>query len=73
MKLEALTRGRGALGRAVGALLAAAHGAPGPPALDWIVALEAEVLPRLAGFIRWTERLGRRRGRREGTRDEGEG
>ncbi len=63
VKVEALTRARAAFGRAVGSLLAATEQPPDAPALDWIVALEAEVLPRLAGLIRWTERL-ERRGRR---------
>lgn len=72
VKLEALTRARAALGRAVGALLAAADGPPESPALDWVVALEAEVMPRLAGFIRWTEKLGRRQERRGAPREERE-
>ena len=64
VKLEALTRARAAMGRAVGTLLAFAAAAPEAPALDWIVTIEAEAMPRLAGLIRWTEKLGRNKERR---------
>ncbi len=62
LKLEAVNRARAGLGRAAGALALAAGPEPNEPIASWLAALEGEVLPAVAGFARWTDRL--RKGRR---------
>lgn len=61
VKLEALKRTRAALARAVARLLVGCGIPPAEPARSWVVALEAEVVPAVAGFARWADNLGRSR------------
>lgn len=56
IKCEAFTRARSHLSRCI-TLLLLADPAPDPPAARHAAALEAEVLPRLAGLTRWAEAL----------------
>lgn len=60
-KLRALHGARSRLARAAGVLLLQSQLPPAEPVHGWVVALETEVIPALAGFTRWAEGL---RGRR---------
>ncbi|MCP4990138.1 MAG: hypothetical protein GY928_30100 [Colwellia sp.] len=62
LKLEALNRARRELARATGLLLLEGGIPPAEPVHGWVAALEAEVLPAVAGLARWADGLrGRRR------------
>jgi len=55
-RLEALTRTRAAMSRAVAGLLLAGPLPPADPVRGWVVSLEHEVLPPLSGLFRRAER-----------------
>lgn len=59
VKLEAVNRARGALARSAGSLFLLAGLEPREPMARWLAVLEGEMLPAVAGFARWTDRLGR--------------
>ncbi len=61
VKLAALDRCRAALGRVAGRLALATAPKSEPAIIDWLVALESQVLPAVAGFARWADRLETRR------------
>ncbi len=61
LKLAALHRARSGFARLVGLLLLAGAIPPAEPIHAWVTALENEVLPAPAGFVRWTEGLKDRR------------
>ena len=57
LKLAAVNRARAALARVVGCLLMEAGIPPPEPAFGWLTTLEGEVMPAVAGFARWVDRL----------------
>lgn len=59
-KLAAVGRARGSLAQAVALLLLEAGMPPAEPVAAWVAALEGEVIPAVAGFARWAEKLPRR-------------
>jgi excisionase family DNA binding protein len=61
LKLAASNRSRAAFARVAGWLLLAGGIPPGEPVGAWVVALETEVIPAVAGFARWADGLGERR------------
>lgn len=56
-KLEAIGRSRRGIARATALLLLDAGTSAGDPVHEWARALEADVLPMVAGFARWVEGL----------------
>ena len=58
-KLAAITRARAGLARTTATLLLRGGLPPPDPVHAWVVRLETEVAPAVAGFARWTEKLGR--------------
>jgi excisionase family DNA binding protein len=60
-KLAAVHRCRAGLARAAALLLLATDLEPEPPVLGWVTTIETEIVPAVAGFARWAERLGGRR------------
>ncbi len=59
LKLAAVNEARAALARGTGRLLLAAGIPPAEPVFGWVTALEGEVMPAVAGFARWVDRLER--------------
>ncbi len=57
LKLEAIHRARSRLARATAILLLEAGIPPGEPVFGWVAALEAEIIPAVAGFARWAGKL----------------
>lgn len=57
LKIEALQRSRADLAAVLAVLLLATRLTPEVPVASWISRLEQEVLPALAGFARWADRL----------------
>lgn len=57
LKIEAVQRARAELATVLAVLLLATRLAPADPVASWIHRLEQEVLPALAGFARWADRL----------------
>ncbi len=58
-KLEALRRARACLARVAGMMLLGAGVPPPEPTAGWLARLEGEVVPAVAGYARWVDRLGR--------------
>lgn len=56
-KIEAFREARDRLASCVVHFLLGVGSAPDDPRLGWILKLEGEVLPSLAGLLRWAERL----------------
>jgi len=56
-KLAALDRCRASLGRAIAALLVEAGIPPAEPEHGWLLVLEQEVAPAVAGLARWASKL----------------
>lgn len=56
-KLAALDRSRAALGRAITALFVEAGVPPAEPQHAWLLVLEHEVAPAIAGLARWASKL----------------
>ena len=56
-KLDAIERGRSGFARALALLLLDAEPPLDDPLHGWVQSLETEVLPSVAGFARWAERL----------------
>ncbi len=56
-KLEALNRARAGLARSAASLLIEAGIPPAEPVFGWVTAIESEVIPKVAGFARWADRL----------------
>ncbi len=61
LKLAALNRSRAALARSAACLLLEAPIPPADPVFGWVSSIESEVIPAVAGFARWAERLGDKR------------
>lgn len=61
LKLAALHRTRAALAHCVALLLLDGGIPPPEPLLTWIVTLESEIIPAVAGFSRWADGLRERR------------
>ncbi len=61
LKLAALNRARAGLARSAASLLLDAGIPPADPAFGWVAAIESEVIPAVAGFARWADRLGEKR------------
>jgi hypothetical protein len=61
LKVAALCRCRAGLARATGLLALAMPIPPSGPMTAWLLRLETEVLPAVAGFSRWAEGLRRRK------------
>lgn len=57
VKVPLLIRARAGASRALGHLLLEADGVPPEPMLGWVVRLEGDVLPGIAGLLRRAERL----------------
>ncbi len=57
LKVAAAARARAGLARAVGMLFIGAGIPPAEPVHSWVVTLETEVIPAVAGFARWAEGL----------------
>ena len=64
VKIHALTRARDHFSRAAAALLIATSMPPPEPVLSWVVTLEGEILPLVAGLLRWAEKLAAKQGKR---------
>jgi hypothetical protein len=60
-KLESLHRSRASFAHVAALFLLDAGIPPAEPTHGWVLALETEVIPAVAGFARWAEGLGSRR------------
>ncbi len=58
LKLEAIHRARAHLARATAVLLLEAGIPPREPVFAWVTTLESEIIPAVAGFARWVDKLG---------------
>jgi len=63
LKLQCVQRARGQLSKAAAILFLDAGEPPKDPLARWVVTLETEILPAVAGLARWAESLAGRRGR----------
>lgn len=61
VKLDALQRSRAHLARATALLLVEAGVPPPDPIHGWVGTLEGHVIPAVAGFARWADRLGKKK------------
>lgn len=57
LKITALHRARACLAQSVAILLLEGGIPPGEPLFSWVSALETEIIPAVAGFARWADRL----------------
>lgn len=58
IKLEAVNRCRAQLARLAAELLSERGSPPPEPLHDWLLELEREILPSIAGLARWIDKLG---------------
>ncbi len=61
LKLEAIHRARAGLARSAAVLLLGGEIPPADPVFGWVASLESDVIPAVAGFARWAERLAEKR------------